>query len=180
MSEWMSFTHQAPRPSFPRTASFIYAIQVGADGPIKIGRSASSGVRLQELQIGNPIPLHLLGAAPETNDLNEQSEHVRLKDRRIRGEWFDITPADLPWLNMPERADLTPLNRECPHCDGSGVVSEAITLREAARRLGTTVRHVRKMIDENIITAGFVGQALMIDPSEISSILDTVPAEHVP
>lgn len=78
--------------------SHVYAIRFGTDGPIKIGRAVKPSDRLADLQCANHETLTMLGAVPETAQLNERSEHRRLADRRLRGEWFDITPADLPWL----------------------------------------------------------------------------------
>ena len=78
--------------------SHLYAMQVGADGPIKIGRAIDPSKRRNEIQTSNPAPVRLLAAVPETKHLNERTEHARLANLRIRGEWFDVTPADLPWV----------------------------------------------------------------------------------
>lgn len=80
------------------TACHVYAIQSGTDGPIKVGKTYSPDTRLAQLQTSSAYPLTLLGAVPETPELSEASEHARLASRRMSGEWFDITPADLPWL----------------------------------------------------------------------------------
>jgi hypothetical protein len=64
----------------------VYFVQVGDNGPIKIGKAVSPLARLAELQTGNPIELIprllLLGGR------HERFLHRRFKDCRIRGEWF--------------------------------------------------------------------------------------------
>src|SRR6516162_9936645 len=66
--------------------SCVYFVQVGDNGPIKIGKAVSPLARLAELQTGNPIELIprllLLGGR------HERFLHRRFKDCRIRGEWF--------------------------------------------------------------------------------------------
>lgn len=66
---------------------WIYVIQVGVDGPIKIGISRDPARRLRELQQSHPEQLRLAltfrGLALEEKLLHE--EHA---DLRLRGEWF--------------------------------------------------------------------------------------------
>lgn len=159
------------------TDSYIYAIRQGCDGPIKVGRSSdpAATVRIQSLQIGNPTELFLLGVAKETDTLNERTEHRRLREHKIRGEWFNITPAHLPWLNAGPLVDLTPLQRPCPLCEGAGVAIDALNVGAAARRLGVTVRQVRQMIDDGEIAAGHIGPIRLVDPLEIDRITNAPP-----
>jgi hypothetical protein len=67
----------------------VYFIQVGDDGPIKIGCTAGSPlVRLQVLQTASPHELRLIGAKWVTRLLTEAVVHARFEHLRIRGEWF--------------------------------------------------------------------------------------------
>lgn len=157
--------------------SYLYAIREGCEGPIKVGRSVTATIRMRELQVGNPTELFLLGTTIETDTLNEQTEHRRLSEHRIRGEWFNITPAHLPWLETRPLVDLTPLQRPCPLCEGAGVAIDALNVGAAARRLGVTVRQARQMIDDGEIAAGHIGPIRLIDPHEIDRLTN---AHHVP
>ena len=70
----------------------VYLIQAGnGDGPVKIGHGRLPLRRLQNLQLGSPERLRLIGtiagAATEESEL-----HRRFAFDRIRGEWFRFNP----------------------------------------------------------------------------------------
>jgi Meiotically up-regulated gene 113 len=70
-----------------RDPAFIYFIQSGEHGPIKIGFSNKPTRRVPELQTGNPDELLLRHVIP--GDLTvERKLHERFEPARIRGEWF--------------------------------------------------------------------------------------------
>jgi hypothetical protein len=79
------------RHAASRSWGLVYAIQVGDDGPVKIGRSDNPAQRLRTLQTASAEPLRGLAAWPEcfaSEDLmHEEFAHVR-----IRGEWFRPVP----------------------------------------------------------------------------------------
>jgi hypothetical protein len=67
----------------------IYFIQMGANGPIKIGYTGcqDAEARLGSLQPACPWPLQLLATGPgELED--ERQLHERFSRLRIQGEWF--------------------------------------------------------------------------------------------
>jgi hypothetical protein len=69
------------------TPTFIYFIQSGEHGPIKIGLSNKPDRRVPQLQTGNPDALFLRHVIP--GDLAvEKKLHERFRPARIRGEWF--------------------------------------------------------------------------------------------
>ena len=69
------------------SADYVYFIQSGSDGPVKIGRSIKPKRRLPQLQTGNPDELILRHVIP--GDLAaEQRLHHHFEPARIRGEWF--------------------------------------------------------------------------------------------
>jgi len=71
----------------------IYVIRNGSDGPVRIGFAKHNPQkRMEGLQIGNPVTLLLCMTIPGTLKL-EQAIHRVLRGKRIRGEWFDWTPA---------------------------------------------------------------------------------------
>lgn len=85
---WRQVSKRAPEV---RTDTFIYFIQAGDNGPIKIGRSDFAGARLETMQIGNHEELRLLCCFRDTH-LLETRLHRRFSATRIRGEWFKPTP----------------------------------------------------------------------------------------
>lgn len=72
--------------------SFVYFVQSGSSGPIKIGFAKNAGVRLRGLQTGSHEKLRLLCAIPGGRAL-EAALHKAFKDARLDGEWFKPTPA---------------------------------------------------------------------------------------
>ena len=88
----------------------VYLIQVGEDGPIKIGHANDPWRRLSELQTSNPTPMRLL-ALLDGEEAEEAALHLRFQGLRIRGEWFDPSPeltalaAEHPPPAPPSRRD---------------------------------------------------------------------------
>ena len=66
---------------------FVYFVQRGEDGPIKIGWSQNVARRIGELQVANAEHLSLLGAIPGTMR-DETKTHKRFTHLRINAEWF--------------------------------------------------------------------------------------------
>lgn len=79
---------------------FAYVIRAGEDGPIKIGKAMDPGSRLAELQTGSWEELHILHVVPGYGE-TETRFHRKLRDARIRGEWFGGPAAEqfLLWLD---------------------------------------------------------------------------------
>ena len=71
---------------------FVYFIQSGVDGPIKIGKANDVGRRMGDLQVGNPSELTILleipCKSPQHAGNMEKQIHRRFRKNRIRGEWF--------------------------------------------------------------------------------------------
>ena len=67
---------------------YIYFIQAGDNGSIKIGYTASDvESRLKTLQTGNPNVLSIIGTIP-ANKYEEKQTHHYFKHLRLNGEWF--------------------------------------------------------------------------------------------
>lgn len=75
----------------PEPTTWMYAIQVGEDGPIKLGVAKSPRERLATLQVGNHAELRGLGAWRIWVS-EERDYHDRFAEHRIRGEWFHPHP----------------------------------------------------------------------------------------
>lgn len=68
--------------------SFVYFVQAGEGGPIKIGVANDPRARAATLQTGNHQRLTLLLWVPGTQR-HEAELHARFKEHRVRGEWFE-------------------------------------------------------------------------------------------
>lgn len=68
--------------------SNVYFLQVGTDGPIKIGCTKSDVVRrVRALQLISPHILRWIGVFSGTH-ADERQAHALLKNSSLRGEWF--------------------------------------------------------------------------------------------
>ena len=81
----------------------IYFIQVGDDGPIKIGYASRVSTRIGALQVSNPAPLRLLASTRGELD-DEARVHRKFAEHRLRGEWFSPVPEILAFCETLERA----------------------------------------------------------------------------
>ena len=73
----------------------VYFIQAGFHGPIKIGVAHDIEQRMASLQTAHWQKLRLLGTTPGGFAL-ERDLHRKFAEQRLNGEWFDLSPADLP------------------------------------------------------------------------------------
>lgn len=69
--------------------SWVYVIQIGSDGPVKIGTARDVGKRLSQLQGASVELLHLRAAVRGGMEL-EKKLHRDLSRHRLRGEWFQM------------------------------------------------------------------------------------------
>lgn len=119
--------------------SFVYFIQHGDGGPVKIGRSREPDKRIGDLQTGNPRELHLRHVIP--GDIRVEKElHRRFWPARIRREWFG-GPEYLAMIV----AFASGLADEMLHAyDGSG---EAPRLRYGEVRTPSEIDRMRRDIE---------------------------------
>lgn len=78
---------------------WIYFVQAGDGGPVKIGRAVNVKHRLAELQTAHYEDLRLLVAVQGTV-FDERRLHREFQQARIRGEWFHPVA---PLLALAER-----------------------------------------------------------------------------
>ncbi len=67
--------------------SFVYFIQAGRKGPIKIGVAKDPSARFFDIQAACPLKLKIIGVMPGKRCL-EADLHRRFRPQRLRGEWF--------------------------------------------------------------------------------------------
>ena len=70
-----------------RSTRYVYFIQMGPNGPIKIGSAVNVKRRLSVLQVGNPEPLRVI-ATLFGNVGFEKRLHRQFQIDKIREEWF--------------------------------------------------------------------------------------------
>jgi hypothetical protein len=77
-----------------RWKSFIYVMQCEA-GPVKIGVAQTPSCRVFEIQTGNPYNVEVEALAMFNRRTKlETTAHKILSDKRMSGEWFDVTPIE--------------------------------------------------------------------------------------
>lgn len=74
-----------------RSRTWLYAIQAGHSGPIKLGLAKNPAERLKTLQTANADTLRPLGAWAVFAD-EEKLLHAEFDHARLRGEWFRPEP----------------------------------------------------------------------------------------
>jgi hypothetical protein len=79
---------------------FIYFIQQGNSGPIKIGYTKYDlYARFKRLQTGNPLPLRVLAIIDGADTRTEISLHTKFSSCRLNGEWFAPTDELMKFIN---------------------------------------------------------------------------------
>ena len=73
---------------------FVYLMKDKFTGYYKIGRSAEPKYRERTLQSEKPT-IELVFSTAETKKINEKLLHAKYKDQQVRGEWFDLSPAQV-------------------------------------------------------------------------------------
>lgn len=88
--------------------SYVYFVQAGEGGPLKIGHTINPGTRLSALQTACSEPVNVLGLI-EGDLRRERRIHRALAAHRRTGEWFDPSPAVLGFARrLIEREGVQP------------------------------------------------------------------------
>jgi hypothetical protein len=149
------------------SASFVYFIQDGEHGPVKIGLSQDPERRLPKLQTGNPRELLLRHVIPGDRTV-EHGLHTRFAPARIRREWFG-GPEYLPII-LAFAAGLA--DRMVNSYDGSGIPA---IVAGANVRTDAEVQRIRRDIERRWLN-GFqsiytLAEFLWLDEQEIEDHL---------
>lgn len=125
----------------------VYFIQVGTDGPIKIGfTKAVPADRMEELQCGCPWELRLIGFIRGTKTNEKFLHDHRFSQFKMRREWFSaeiladihqILASDNPWPTL----DLNPVDLAIWRAGSSWHLEKVLRGKDdinAARRNRTT------------------------------------------
>jgi hypothetical protein len=146
-------------------SDFVYFIQSGTSGPVKIGLSKTPVQRVSKLQTGNPRELILRHVIPGDRGIEEQL-HDRFRAARIRGEWFGRT-----YLSMILTFAAGLADEMVQAYDGT---SNAPTLTCGEVRTASEIERIRRDIERLRIDghrARDIGEYLLLDIDEVSSHL---------
>ena len=79
--------------------SYIYLIQEGLQGNIKIGISQNPNDRIKQLQTGSSTPLRTL-LVKEGTQKDEEGLHKKFKKFQLKGEWFEPSEEILVYIEQ--------------------------------------------------------------------------------
>lgn len=96
-------------------SGYVYFIQAGKDGPVKIGWAKDPIKRMKELQCASAATLRLLAAERGGRDL-EAAFHRVFAVVRIGGEWF--APSSLVLAHCGAACFDYPMHDFCPELGG--------------------------------------------------------------
>lgn len=107
LDEMVAFADTLPK-EYEKPVTYIYFIQAGDSGPIKIGKTRYIKKRLRSLQTINSEDLQVRGWMPE-GDWTEKQLHQKFAVYKQKGEWF-----------LPSEDILTFIQRETkPYSEAS-------------------------------------------------------------
>lgn len=112
-------------------------------GAVKIGVAKNVQRRLENLQIGSPSKLELVGVLPGGEDV-ERDLHARFSGQRRRGEWFEDVDKSVSSIFAP----FLP-RRKAQARDGllaDFLFSANLTQTEFAARVGTKKSHLSGIV----------------------------------
>jgi len=82
----------------PESRGFVYLIRAET-GVFKIGKATNVARRMANLGHLSPVALELVHTISAFNALAAESDlHRRFRARRVRGEWFALTPEDVEYV----------------------------------------------------------------------------------
>lgn len=83
-----------------RPSNYIYLMQA-ANGLIKIGMTYHPQRRLEAINGASPMEVKLLCVFSDSlAETSERELHAYFADKRVRGEWFALSDADVAWIQQ--------------------------------------------------------------------------------
>lgn len=90
------------RGNLPRNHGFVYLLQ-SPTSAYKIGRTADPDDRMATFSVKLPFEVEYEHLIETSNMYQLESElHARFADRRVNGEWFDLTNEDVAYIKSLE------------------------------------------------------------------------------
>lgn len=75
----------------------VYLMRCTESGNTKIGFAKSVARRFKEIQAHSPTKLEVIHTV-SAHHHHERQLHAQFADRRLHGEWFDLTDEDIAWI----------------------------------------------------------------------------------
>lgn len=85
------------RRNMNKTEPYVYLMKDNHNGLYKIGKSTKPKFREKTLQSEKPS-IEMVFHTKERSDFNEDILHREFSEFRIRGEWFDLSPAQVRYI----------------------------------------------------------------------------------
>lgn len=85
----------------------IYFVRPGNSRFVKIGWTGDYSARLNALRTNNPEPINLLRAIEGTM-ADEKSLHTMFARHRVHGEWYELVPRILAFIESSQRDHVEP------------------------------------------------------------------------
>lgn len=150
---------------------FLYVI--GCEpGPKKIGIALDPKRRLNSLRGGSPVDIQLL-LSVDTGDRCardvERAAHAALADKRLRGEWFDISMSEAETI-VGLAIEGAPMPRPSAELDSHEDVVPPLLCRAARKMLGLSQDELAKAVGVSDRTIhGFEkGQGRIARPTQLA------------
>ncbi len=87
----------APKRKKPPEPGYVYVLE--GNGTYKIGRAKDPVKRSELLAIQLPYKVNLLFTIPASNPRSLEADlHEHFADKRLNGEWFDLSPEDVAYI----------------------------------------------------------------------------------
>ena len=86
-------------PRYKKEPWHVYFIVNRANARVKIGHSKTPRSRVHDLSLQAGIEFEVLAIIEETEAFNEFWAHLEVGALRIMGEWFELTPELLRWMD---------------------------------------------------------------------------------
>jgi hypothetical protein len=86
-------------PALAEPAGYVYLIQEVSNGHFKIGRTRNPQDRLSTFNVKLPFMIDYICLIPASNMRALESRlHSRFASKRVDGEWFSLSPADVAFI----------------------------------------------------------------------------------
>jgi hypothetical protein len=92
--------------------NYVY-IGCSKNGLCKVGITTDYKKRLKQLKTGNPFFKYLAVFTSERAALTEIEIHTKFSNKRVQGEWFDLSQQDIKWIMdeyTNQGGDITVIN----------------------------------------------------------------------
>jgi len=85
----------------PTKTQYLYLMQSGINGPVKVGVAVDVEARRRQLQTGNPFHISVLSVIPNASH-REFELHDLFGHFRLEGEWFEPIQEIFDWFKIQE------------------------------------------------------------------------------